>query len=133
MSQRSGDPDSSGEELFKNHKVLFTIRPYGHGPGAPGCPHYAKQTQFPQANSQKMQNEPNPSTPNMRNEPNLPYRWRLAGIPTLHYAKQTQSPYRWHLAGSLYAKRTQFQGQERCRRQRGTLRAGCPDMGTVAC
>ena len=29
------------------------LRTYGHGPGAPGCPKNAKQTQFPQAKSQK--------------------------------------------------------------------------------
>ena len=30
------------EELFKNHKVLFTIHPYGHGIPCPCC---AKRTQ----------------------------------------------------------------------------------------
>ncbi len=33
--------------------------PYGHGPGAPGCPKYAKQTLF----AAKMQNEPNYHVP----------------------------------------------------------------------
>ncbi len=47
MSERSGDPDSSGQNHSNNHTVLFTIPPYGHGPGAPGCPDYAKRTQSP--------------------------------------------------------------------------------------
>ncbi len=83
MSERSGDPDSSGEDSFKNHKVLFTIHPYGHGMPCP-CnakrtqsqpgpqPKYAKQTQFPA------------ETPI--------YELRTTNYELL-YAKRTQSPY----------------------------------------
>ncbi len=55
------------EDPFKNHKILLTIHPYGHGPGAPGCPDYAKQTQFQRPNSQKCETNPiTIETPNLR-------------------------------------------------------------------
>ncbi len=40
-------------------------------------------------------------SPIMRNEPNSAYRWRLAGFPIPHYAKQTQFPYAQTKANSL--------------------------------
>ena len=91
------------------------------------CPYCAKRTQSPHRRHPAGLTVP----PIMRNEPNLPYPWRLAGIPSPHYAKRTQFtcrprtagiwrapitqnepnlPYRWRLAGipiPHYAKPTQ--------------------------
>ncbi len=112
----SGDPDSSGEALFKNHKVLFTIHPYGHGPGAPGCPCLAKQTQStvpppssPPYHLPIVQNKPNSTRPTANRQkcakqtqfrptailPPSPasHRKRSGDPPVEDCAKRTQSPY----------------------------------------
>ncbi len=78
-----GDP-------FKSHTVLFT---YGHGMP---CPYLPKRTQSPHPRHLAV-----PGIPLIvQNEPNLPYRWRLAGFPILHCAKRTQS---WHVIPHLFS------------------------------
>ncbi len=59
------------EDPFKNQNISFTIHPYGHPPQVPRICELRTI---------------------MQNEPNSPYRWRLAGFPTPHYAKRTQFP-----------------------------------------
>ncbi len=72
-----------------NNELLYAKRtqsPYGHGPGAPGCPKYAKNKPNPHTAAilppPIPRNKPNPSTaatllalpphPNAQNEPNSP-------------------------------------------------------------
>ncbi len=75
-------------------------------PSVPTHPKNTKRTQFTVPLKSRRHSDPtlretNPiyrtagvspafQSPIMRNEPNLPYRWRLAGIPIPHYAKRTQ-------------------------------------------
>ena len=66
--------------------------PYGQGPGTPGCPHYAKQTQFTTPytirNIQYTIPSPNltPAAPRLcENEPNLPPEPPIYELPTTNY------------------------------------------------
>ncbi len=72
------------EGLSRNHKALFTIHPYGHGPGAPGCPYLAKRTQF----------HPGATGPRPKNAKRTQFTVPLASRRLFQpdYAKQTQSP-----------------------------------------
>ena len=45
------------------HSLFYENEPNFHIPSVPPPPNYAKRTQFPNANRQKMRNEPNPNLP----------------------------------------------------------------------